>query len=220
MFRKSGGQCRRVPILRQYRFVDPDFWNNHGEMSSIQDRLSTALEASESSQADLAKSLNRSRSALSEWKAGRSEPDLATFAKLCTLLGVSADWVLGLEAKAKSPVSRPLVAAIEGKSVIDESRLAEAIAETMEGVDTEARVATVVASCREAGGRAAGRTVDRLRSDAQALAKVLARPAEGWPTTDGKPSSAETAMGPVARMLYRWALRVMESAASAQEKLK
>ena len=181
-------------------------------METIPDRLSQAIENSDRLQKDLATALNRSPSVLSEWKAGRSEPDLATFAKLCSLLGVSADWVLGLEAKAKIPSSRPLVMAIEGKSAIDESRLAEAIAETMEGVDSEARVAAVIASTREAGGRAAERTIARLQSDAQALAAVLAKPAEGWPGTDGKPSSAERAMGPVARMLYRWALRVMEAA--------
>lgn len=60
------------------------------------DRLRAAIERSDLSQTYLAGKLHRSRSAISEWKSGRSEPDLQTFVQLCALLGRSADDVLGI----------------------------------------------------------------------------------------------------------------------------
>lgn len=75
------------------------------------DRLRAAIERSDFSQTYLADKLHRSRSAISEWKSGRSEPDLATFAQLCKLLGRSADDVLGITRPAPSQADLSEVAA-------------------------------------------------------------------------------------------------------------
>jgi transcriptional regulator with XRE-family HTH domain len=63
-------------------------------------KLGELLDRESMTQAALARLVNRSRSAVSEWKAGRSEPDLETTAKICVAFDVSADWLLGISAEA------------------------------------------------------------------------------------------------------------------------
>lgn len=60
------------------------------------------------SQADLARQLGVSRSALSEWKAGRSSPNDEQAVRLAELLGIEAGEVLAEcgAARAKTPETR------------------------------------------------------------------------------------------------------------------
>jgi transcriptional regulator with XRE-family HTH domain len=65
-------------------------------------------------QAELARQIGRQRSIISEWKAGRAEPDVATFGRLCLVLEVSADSVLGLTvADDERPTRRELDEVVE-----------------------------------------------------------------------------------------------------------
>ena len=47
-------------------------------------------------QPQLAKQIGVSKNAITNWEAGRSRPDLATFKVLCQVLGITADALLGL----------------------------------------------------------------------------------------------------------------------------
>lgn len=111
------------------------------------ERLARLLTDHERTQSDLARELNKSRTALSEWKAGRSQPDLETFARLCQLLGVSADEVLGLTPTAAgNRPGRPEVVELalrlrEAQQVVepylsedDRKALEEALSRTQRGL--------------------------------------------------------------------------------------
>jgi transcriptional regulator with XRE-family HTH domain len=66
------------------------------------DRLKQARGARGLSQADLAAALSGevTQSAVSYWESGKNLPTLDTFVALTQALGVSADWLLGLESGA------------------------------------------------------------------------------------------------------------------------
>ena len=70
------------------------------------DRLKQARSARGLSQADLAAALARSsagevtQSAVSYWESGKNLPTLDAFAALTQALGVSADWLLGIDGGA------------------------------------------------------------------------------------------------------------------------
>lgn len=74
--------------------------------SRVARRLADLIDDSEHSEAEIADELGRSRTAVYEWKAGRSEPDLTTFAKLCRLLNVSADDLLEVKPRGGLPQAR------------------------------------------------------------------------------------------------------------------
>lgn len=73
------------------------------------DRLSAAMDEAPISQAELGRRLNKARSTITLWKKGKTEPDLATFARLCGELGVSADQLLGL--RPEPPISHARLSA-------------------------------------------------------------------------------------------------------------
>ena len=49
----------------------------------------------ELTQRDVSKLLNISQPTYAGYETGRTQPDLETLGKICDLLGVSADWLLG-----------------------------------------------------------------------------------------------------------------------------
>jgi transcriptional regulator with XRE-family HTH domain len=85
---------------------------------------------------DLAKRIGRdNRSIVSEWKAGRSEPDVDDFAKLCYALGKKVDEVIALDEATLAELTakpEPLIAAVEhldaARRLIAEAQEAEALA--------------------------------------------------------------------------------------------
>ena len=59
------------------------------------EKLQEAVKTSTLSYADLAKKLNITKPTMSMYKHGKALPSLETFDKLCDLLDVSADFLLG-----------------------------------------------------------------------------------------------------------------------------
>ncbi len=58
-------------------------------------RLRMQRNANGLSREDLAQMLGTSRTVIANWETGRREPSLAGIVRLCNLLGVSADYLLG-----------------------------------------------------------------------------------------------------------------------------
>lgn len=66
-------------------------------------RLDAAIRGSGLTKRTLAASVNRVPSAISQWLAGKSEPDIATKARLAERLNVPRDWLLGLSSEVAEP---------------------------------------------------------------------------------------------------------------------
>ena len=62
-------------------------------------------------QVQLAQKLNISKQTVSNWENGRATPDAHKLAKLCEVLGVGADELLGLPARPSAPKRKWLIAA-------------------------------------------------------------------------------------------------------------
>lgn len=60
-------------------------------------RLTEALNGSKYTQNEIAKALGISRSNISNWKNGTNYPSVEMLIKLCKLLDISADYLLGLD---------------------------------------------------------------------------------------------------------------------------
>ena len=116
------------------------FVNTGGVSREILDRLIQLIEGSELSQAQLAKELGKVRSTVSEWKSGRSEPGMATIAKLCERENVSADWLFALRDE-KDPVPVSAVKEVERLRIeLDDAQatlrgVLELVRRTPSGVD-------------------------------------------------------------------------------------
>lgn len=67
------------------------------ELDQIRMRLQEAIRNSGMTQTELARKLNVYQSAVGQYLSGRAMPALDTFANLCKVLDVSADYLLGLE---------------------------------------------------------------------------------------------------------------------------
>ena len=57
--------------------------------------LQEAVKTSQYSYADLARKLGISKATMSMYKSGKAVPSLETFEKMCDILDVSADFLLG-----------------------------------------------------------------------------------------------------------------------------
>ena len=62
----------------------------------IRERLSQEIKNSGLSNTEIAKQLGVSQSIISKYRNMQKRPTLDTFAKLCKILDVSADYILGL----------------------------------------------------------------------------------------------------------------------------
>lgn len=60
-------------------------------------KLQEAVKCSPLSYAELARKLNITKATMSMYKSGKALPSLETFDKICDLLDVSADFLLGKE---------------------------------------------------------------------------------------------------------------------------
>ena len=67
------------------------------ELKDIQNRLRTAIKISGMQQKDIAKQIGVSAQTVSKYMKDNIFPALDTFAKLCKVLDVSADYILGIE---------------------------------------------------------------------------------------------------------------------------
>ena len=63
----------------------------------FQQRLIEELKASKYTQKEIANALGITESNLTNWKKGENAPSLETFYRLCVLLEVSADYLLGIK---------------------------------------------------------------------------------------------------------------------------
>lgn len=80
-----------------------------GRMKDFGSRLRATLQAREMTQTTLGDRIGRSKGAVSQWIKGQTEPDLATLARLCDILNVSADFLVrGLPSVTYSPETRRL----------------------------------------------------------------------------------------------------------------
>lgn len=73
-------------------------------------RLRQARQARHLSQGGLAAALGGevTQSAISYWESGKNLPTVDSLRELCRALGVSADWLLGLDAKAPTELAARL----------------------------------------------------------------------------------------------------------------
>lgn len=60
----------------------------------LKDRIAQARKQAGLSQEQLGEQLGVSRQAVSKWESGQANPDVDYLTRMCTLLGVSADWLL------------------------------------------------------------------------------------------------------------------------------
>lgn len=67
------------------------------ELKDIQNRLRAAIKISGIQQKDIAKQIGVSAQTVSKYMKDNIFPALDTFAKLCKVLDVSADYILGIE---------------------------------------------------------------------------------------------------------------------------
>jgi len=91
---KQGSSVQRDGTIR------PVSLTRIGKNTEITRRVKALLALAERkglTQAELARRIDRNRSIISEWKAGRAEPDIATFARLCAELRITVDQALGLD---------------------------------------------------------------------------------------------------------------------------
>ena len=66
------------------------------EIKEIKERIAKEIADSGMKQCDIAKAINVHPTAITQYLSGRSAPALDTLAKLCVLLDVSADYLLGI----------------------------------------------------------------------------------------------------------------------------
>lgn len=66
-------------------------------MSKFSDRLKDARQFNGYSQKQLAQILGITESGYAHWEQGRTEPNTETLCKLCQILNVSSDYLIGLE---------------------------------------------------------------------------------------------------------------------------
>ena len=66
----------------------------------FQRRLNEAKERSGMSDYEIAAAVNRDRKAVGKWRRGENCPNAESLYAICVALGVSADWLLGLEVKS------------------------------------------------------------------------------------------------------------------------
>ncbi len=72
------------------------------------EKLVEARKSKGLTQEQLAEKLYVTRQAVSRWERGTAEPDLQTFARLCNILGVSAEYFIGTEAVAETVLFKNL----------------------------------------------------------------------------------------------------------------
>ena len=63
----------------------------------FQERITEELKYSKYTQKEIAEALHISQGNISNWKKGENIPSLEIFYRLCALLDVSADYLLGLK---------------------------------------------------------------------------------------------------------------------------
>jgi transcriptional regulator with XRE-family HTH domain len=120
-------------------------------------------------QSDLARELHRSRSAITQWKNGKTEPDLGTLADLCRTLGISADWLLGLPIGGPNAVQvdelNAKLAQLEAENARLRSELAQANVDlrAAERALATSLTETVIAAAREAAAVVAGETAGAVK---------------------------------------------------------
>jgi transcriptional regulator with XRE-family HTH domain len=66
-------------------------------MNKFSERLKQTLKNTNMSQSSLAKRINMSQSIINNYCTGKSEPTLDVLILICTTLGESADYMLGIE---------------------------------------------------------------------------------------------------------------------------
>ena len=64
-------------------------------LGELGQRIRTQRERLGLKQHDIANALQVSPQAVSKWERGENAPDIAVLGELCTLLGVTTDWLLG-----------------------------------------------------------------------------------------------------------------------------
>ena len=69
---------------------------------TIGKNIRDARRQKEMTQAVLAERMNVSESAISQWESGRTSPDLSLVPELCGVLGISADWLLSVNAEKRA----------------------------------------------------------------------------------------------------------------------
>ena len=69
---------------------------------SLGERIALARKQAGLSQEQLGEKLGVSRQAVSKWESGQTNPDVAYVAQMCRLMGVSSDWLLLGEERARS----------------------------------------------------------------------------------------------------------------------
>ena len=80
-------------------------------MNDLGETLWRLRERAGLSQEALAEKLGVTRQTVSNWENGRATPDAHKLAKLCEVLGVGADELLGLPARPSAPKRKWLIAA-------------------------------------------------------------------------------------------------------------
>ncbi|MBE6726702.1 MAG: helix-turn-helix transcriptional regulator [Ruminococcaceae bacterium] len=69
---------------------------------TIGKNIRDARRQKEMTQAVLAERMNVSESAISQWESGKTSPDLSLIPDLCGILGISADWLLSVNAEQRA----------------------------------------------------------------------------------------------------------------------
>lgn len=68
-----------------------------GDIPGFKERLNAAKVAKGVRDLDIATVCARERKAVVHWRNGETVPDAVSVRQMCLLLGVSADWLLGLD---------------------------------------------------------------------------------------------------------------------------
>lgn len=71
--------------------------------TALPDRLRRARAAKGWAQWEVAERLGIDQSQICHWEVGSAEPRLGVIPGLCRLLGVTADWLLGMEIDEQAP---------------------------------------------------------------------------------------------------------------------
>lgn len=80
-------------------------YHRHGVVSVIADRIKALRESCSWTQSELAKRLGITRSSVNAWEMGLSVPSTQYIAELVNLFKVSADYLLGINAKVIVDIS-------------------------------------------------------------------------------------------------------------------
>ncbi|OUP65172.1 hypothetical protein B5F12_04025 [Pseudoflavonifractor sp. An176] len=75
------------------------------DTNSLSSNIRSARQRANLSQAELAKLLSKSQTTVAAWETGRSQPDASTIIRLCEILNISSDQLLGLSAPGYENVS-------------------------------------------------------------------------------------------------------------------